>query len=98
MCPDLIADSFCSIFNCSINTGIFPEEWKCSKVVRLFKEGDRKELNSYRPISIIPVVAKVFEKIIHDQVNTFLVDNWLFSNSQSGFRHCHSTTTALLQC
>ena len=97
VCPDLIADSLCSIFNRSINTGIFPEEWKCSKVVPLFKEGDRKDLNNYRPISIIPVVAKVFEKIIHDQVNTFLVDNGLLSNSQSGFRHRHSTTTALLE-
>ena len=97
VCPDLIADSLCSIFNRSINTGIFPEEWKCSKVVPLFKEGDRKDLNNYRPISIIPVVAKVFERIIHDQVNTFLVDNGLLSNSQSGFRHRHSTTTALLE-
>ena len=97
VCPDLIADSLCSIFNRSINTGIFPEEWKCSKVVPLFKEGDRKDLNNYRPISIIPVVAKVFERIIYDQVNTFLVDNGLLSNSQSGFRHRHSTTTALLE-
>ena len=80
VCPDLIADSLCSIFNRSINTGIFREEWKCSKVVPLFKEGDRKDLN-YRPISIIPVVAKVFEKIIHDQVNSFLVDNGLLSDS-----------------
>ena len=43
------------------------------------------------------MVAKVFERIIHDQVNTFLVDNGLLSNSQSGFRHRHSTTTALLE-
>ena len=97
VCPDLIADSLCSIFNRSINTGIFPEEWKCSKVVALLKEGDRKDLNNYRPISIIPVVAKVFERIIHDQVNTFLVDNGLLSNSQSGFPLRHSTTTALLE-
>ena len=97
VCPDLIADSLCSIFYRSINTGIFPEEWKYSKVVPLFKEGDRKDLNNYPPISIIPVVAEVFERIIYDQVNTFLVDNWLLSNGQSGFRHRHSTTTALLK-
>ena len=98
MCAlDLIADSLCSIFNRSINTGVFPEEWKCSNVVPLFIEGDRKDLNNYRPISIIPVAAKVFERIIHDQVNTFLVDNGLLSNSQSGFRHRHSRTTALLE-
>ena len=58
---------------------------------------DCKDLNNYLPISIIPVVAKVFERIIHDQVNTLQVDNGLLSNSQSGFRHRHSTTTALLE-
>ena len=82
VCPDLIADSLCSIFNRSINTGIFPEKWKCSKVVPLIKEGVRKDLNNYRPITIIPIVAKVFERIIYDQVNTFLVDNGLLFNSQ----------------
>jgi hypothetical protein len=52
VCSDLIAQSICSIFNRSINTGIFPEEWKCSKVVPL--QGKRNDLNNYRPISIIP--------------------------------------------
>ena len=49
------------------------------------------------PISIIPVVAKIFESIIHDQVNVFFNDNGLLSNSQSGFRRFHFTATALLE-
>ena len=96
-CSDLIADSLCGIFNCSINTCIFPDEWKCSKVIPLFKHGPRNELNNYRPISIIPVVAKVFERIIYDQVEAFVNDNNLLFNSQSGFRSLHSTVTALLE-
>ena len=96
-CSDLIADSLCGIFNCSINTCIFPDEWKCSKVIPLFKQGPRNELNNYRPISIIPVVAKVFERIIYDQVEAFVNDNNLLFNSQSGFRSLHSTVTALLE-
>ncbi|CAB4003712.1 Hypothetical predicted protein [Paramuricea clavata] len=56
-CPDLLSESLTVIFNCSINTGIFPDEWKCSKVIPLFKHGERRDLNNYRPISIIPVVA-----------------------------------------
>ena len=64
VCPDLIAESLCAIFNRSINTGIFPTDWKCSKVIPLFKKGERRDLNNYHPISIIPVVAKVFERII----------------------------------
>ena len=79
------------------HTGIFPDKWKCSKVIPLFKEGERRELDNYRPISIIPVVAKFFERIIYNQVYAFLIDNNVLSNSQSGFRCLHSTVTALLE-
>ncbi|CAB4036471.1 RNA-directed DNA polymerase from mobile element jockey-like, partial [Paramuricea clavata] len=96
-CPDLLSESLTVIFNCSINTAIFPDEWKCSKVLPLFKHGERRDLNNYRPISIIPVVAKVFERIIYDQIYAFLTDNNLLCNSQSGFRSLHSTVTALLE-
>ena len=58
VCPELIAESLCAIFNRSINTGIFPHDWKCAKVIPLFKKGERRDLNNYRPISIIPVVTK----------------------------------------
>ena len=44
-CPDLLSESLTVIFNCSINTGIFPDEWKCSKVIPLFKHGERGDLN-----------------------------------------------------
>ena len=72
-CSDLLSESLTVIFNCSINTGIFPDEWKCSKVIPLFKHGERGDLNNYRPILIIPVVAKVFERIIFDQTMPFLL-------------------------
>ena len=83
--------------NHSINSGVFPDEWKCSKVIPLFKQGERHDPNNYRPISIIPVVAKVFERIIYDQVKAFIDENKLFFKSQSGFRSLHSTVTALLE-
>ena len=62
-CPHLLLESLAIIFNCSINTGIFPDERKRSKVIPLFKHGERKDWNNYRSISIISVVAKVFERI-----------------------------------
>jgi len=96
-CADLIASSLCSIFNLSITTGVFPDEWKCSKVIPLFKQGERADLNNYRPISIIPVVAKVFERIIYDQAFAYLTEHNLISSHQSGFRCLHSTVTALLE-
>ena len=96
-CPDLLSESLTVIFYCSINTGIFPNEWKCSKVIPLFKHGERGDLNHYRLILIIPVVAKVFERIILDQIYAFLTDSNLLCNSQSGFRCLHSTVPALLE-
>ena len=62
----LLADHLCAIFNKSIVTGIFPDEWKSSKVIPLFKQGNRSNVNNYRPISVIPVVAKVIERIVYD--------------------------------
>ena len=97
LCPDLIAESLCFIFNSSINLGIFPDDWKSSKVIPLHKQGERRDMNNYRPISIIPVVAKVLERIVYNQVYEFLTNTNLLTNSQSGFRSLHSTVTALLE-
>ena len=52
---------------------------------------------NYRPISVLPVVAKIFEKAVYNQFHKFLSDNKLLCNSQSGFRSLHSTLTALLE-
>ena len=96
-CADLIADPMWSIFNQSLRSGIHPQEWKCAKVIPLFKEGNHSNLNNYRPISIVPIVAKVFERITYDQVYGYLTENNLISSQQSGFRSLHSTVTALLE-
>ena len=85
-------------FNRSITTGIFPNEWKCAKVVpNIHKQGKRNCVDNYRPIWIVPVVAKVFERIIYDQLQLYLSENKLLTNCQSGFRGLHSTVTALLE-
>ena len=55
-CSDFISHSLCEIFNLSIITGVFPDEWKCSKVIPLYKQGERADMNNYHPISVIPVV------------------------------------------
>ena len=96
-CPDLISESLTLIFNRSINTGIFPDEWKYAKVIPIHKHGKRNCTDNYRPISIIPVVAKVFERIIYNQLSLFFCENRLLNNCQSGFRGLHSTVTALLE-
>ena len=68
-----------------------------ARVTPVFKKGEKSDLNNYRPISVIPVVSKVFEKIVYDQLYQYLNDNQLLSSCQSGFRSLHSTLTALLE-
>ena len=91
-CADLIASPLCAIFNQSIISGVFPDEWKLSKVISLFKHGQCSDLNNYHPISIIPVTAKVFKRMIYGQLYSYLTGNNLISSRQSDFRSLHSTT------
>ena len=93
----VISVSITAIFNTAISTEFFPDEWKLARATPIFKNGKTSDFKNYRPISTIPVVAKVFEKVIYDQLYKFLNDNKLLSNCQSGFRSLHSTVTALLK-
>ena len=83
------------LLNLSISTGKFPDIWKCSKVSALFKCGDRTNPTNYRPISILPTLSKIMEKVVHSQFYKFLNSHDLLSSKQFGFRPKYSTTTAL---
>ena len=61
------------------------------------KKGSKCELGNYRPISVLPLVSKVLEKTIYQQLHDYLQENRLLNTYQSGFRSLHSTTTALLE-
>ena len=63
MAASIVAPSLTSIFLKSILTGIYPDDWKAAKVTPLFKKGLKSDPNNYRPISVIPVVSKVLEKL-----------------------------------
>ena len=97
MAASIVTPSLTAIFTKSIITGIYPTEWKMARVTPVFKKGEKSDLNNYRPISVIPVVSKVFAKIVYDQLYQYLNDNQLLSSCQSGFRSLHSTLTALLE-
>ena len=63
------------VFNWTIETGIIPSIWKSAYVTPLLKGGDRSNPNNYRPISKLPVLAKVLEGLISDQLKNFLTSN-----------------------
>ena len=64
-----IADSITLIINQSLKSGIFPNQLKIVKVTPIYKKDDKKIITNYRPISVLPVVSKVFETVIHEQLN-----------------------------
>ena len=73
------------------------DDWKISRVIPLFKQGKRSDMNNYCPISIISVEAKVFERLVFNQLSNYLTEYGILTQSQSGFRKFHSTVTALLE-
>ena len=93
---ETIITSLQHIFNLSIDTGIFPDEMKHTKVTPIYKSGDKKDCGNYRPIFVTSAVAKILEKLVCKQLNFFLEYNEIISINQSGFRSHHSTETALL--
>jgi len=77
-----------------MENGTVPESQKLAKVIPIYKNNNQHEFSNYRPISLLPALSKVLEKVIHMRVYTFLTkENTLFS-SQYGFRHGHSTSQA----
>ena len=97
LAASIIAPSLIWIFNLSVKTGIYVNEWKKARVVPIHKSNDRQRCENYRPISILPVVSKILERSVFNQIYKFLNDNSLLSKYQSGFRPKNSTLTAVLQ-
>lgn len=78
-------------FNKILTSSYFPSNWKIAKIVPIPKAG-----SDYRPIAILPFLSKVFERIMHNQITSFLDNNNLLTDRQSGFRKKHSCITALV--
>ena len=92
-----IASPFLAIlFNKCIEEGTFPDCFKTAKVTPLFKDGNRHDPSSYRPISLLPTIGKILEKIIAIRVLKFLDKFDLLSEHQFGFRPKFTTEYAIL--
>ena len=88
--------SLADLSSLSITTNTFPDDWKVAKVFPLFKSGERNDPNNFRPISVLPTIARVFERLVYEQMYAYFTENNLIQPRQSGFRSLHSTVTALL--
>ena len=91
----ILAKPITQIFNLSIKLSIFPNNCKVAKLKPLYKKGSRSDPKNYRPISLLPLVSKVFEKLIHQQLQKYLDENKILYSFQSGFRANHSTDSCI---
>lgn len=92
-CADALSLPTCTIFNKSLQTGTFPDMWKFARIVPIYKKGNRGNVANYRPISILSVLSKVFESLIHPIISRYISP--ALSDTQHGFTVKRSTITNL---
>ena len=85
ICDKAILEPLSMIYKNCIDTGIFPDSWKKSNIVPVHKKGDKQLLENYRPVSLLPMLGKVFEKILFNNMFEYLQENNLLCENQSGF-------------
>ena len=85
------------LINQVLNTEQFPDKLKVAKVIPIFKKNDPTLFTNYRPISLLPVISKVLERIMNNQLLMYFTNTKLLSDNQYGFRPHHSTEYAALE-
>ena len=91
LCDNSVVLPLKIIFQNILMTSIYPDMWKLANVTPIFKKGDKQLIKNYRPISLPPICGKIFEKIIFNNLYSYLNTNNLITKNQSGFRPGDST-------
>ena len=86
-----VPDKLCLFFNICFNSASIPMCWKYAKVTPLPKGGNSQLVSNYRPISLLPLLSKIIEKIVHKKIYGHLTEYNILDNRQGGFRPGHST-------
>lgn len=93
----IIAEPLSKLVNKSLQLGSYPEIWKEATVKPIFKgKGPSSSVSNYRPISLLPCISKVVERLIHNHIYRYLCENRLLTDKQSGYRPGHSTQLQLV--
>ena len=95
LCDDVVLPLHIIFINI-LSTSIYPNMLKLANVTPIFKKGDKQLINNYRPISLLPICGKIFEKIIFNNLYNYLHLNGLTTKNQLGFRPGDSTINQLL--
>ena len=94
---DVLLPPLTYVINTSIISETFPKRWKEAVVIPVFKKGDKSASSNYRPVSILCVMSKVLESVIHKQITKHCLENQLIPESQHGFQQGKSTLTSLIR-
>jgi hypothetical protein len=92
-----LATPITSLINQSIETSVFPDFLKVAKISPIYKKGEDNLFGNYRPVSVLPSISKVFERVLYNQIYEYFTNQNLLFNSQYGFRKCHSTEFTVLE-
>ena len=96
ICDKTICKPLYLIFSSCMESDIFPSQWKMAKVVPAYKRDDKQNVKNYRPVSLLPIFEKVFERLIYNEMYSFFIENDLISANQSGFKQGDSCINQLL--
>ena len=96
LCGKSICKPLDLIFQSCIKQGKFPTEWKKANVVPVHKKGDKQILKNYRPVSLLPICGKIFERLIYNNLFEYFIENDLISQNQSGFKSGDSCINQLI--
>ena len=94
-CSDIISPLLTKFYNMFMQKAIFPIILKVAQVTPIYKKGDSQLLENYRPVSMLPIFGKLFEKIIYSRLYSFLMTKNIICGQQFGFRKHHSTSHAI---
>ncbi|XP_053698799.1 uncharacterized protein LOC128745748 [Sabethes cyaneus] len=93
----LVVQHITYLFNMFIERSTFPDSWKHAKVIPLKKKAHLNDITNLRPISILCALSKVFEKLLKQQMTSYMEDSGLLTDYQAGFRKGQSIKTAVLK-
>ena len=96
-CNDTIAPILTQIINLGYKTSIFPDRLKSAIIKPIFKTDDPNLITNYRPISILTILSKIFERAAVDQMISFLEKYELINKNQHAYRKFHNTITCLFE-
>ena len=96
ICDDSLVKPLLNIFRFSLDSGKFPNNWKRGNIVPVHEKNEKDLLKNYRPVSLLSIFSKIFEKCIYDSLYDYFEENNFFSDCQSGFRKHDSCISQLL--